>query len=51
MTLNYIAKLSLTSPKSSIRTHKVNSSILKTYGIILTSFLVQNSLEKVRFFK
>lgn len=51
MTSDYIIKLSLTTYKPGIGKYKINSLILKTYNIVLTSFLLQNSLEQVRFFE
>ena len=51
MTLAYAAKLGLTTQKTSVRTQKIDGLALETYDIISARFLLQNSLEKIRFFK
>ncbi len=47
----YVAKLGLTTRITRIRAQKIDGSLLETYGMVLASFLFQNSLEGVRFFE
>ena len=51
MTLAYIVELGLTIQKTSVRAQKINGLPLKTYGMALTRFLVQDSQGKVQFFE
>ncbi len=51
MTPAYIAELSLTTWKTRVRTQKIDGLPLKTYDIVSASFLLQDSLERVRFFE
>lgn len=51
MILTYTAKLSLTIWKTSIRVQKTDGSPLETYGMALSGFLLQDSLETVSFFE
>ena len=51
MTPAYAAKLSLVTWKTDIGIQKIDGSFLVTYEIVLTSFSVQNKLEKIRFFE
>ncbi len=47
----YAIKLGLTAWKTSVRAQKIDSSPLETYGMVSASFLLQDSLGKVRFFE
>ncbi len=51
MTPAYIINLGFTSRKTSVRAQKIDGSPLETYGMVSASFLPQDSLERVRFFK
>ncbi len=51
MTPAYVAKLDLTTRKTSIRAQKIDSLPLETYGMVLARFYFQNSLGKIWFFK
>ena len=51
MTLAYTIKLGFIIQKTSIRARKIDDLPPKTYGIASTRFLIQDSLEKVQFFK
>lgn len=51
ITLVYIAKLDLTTSKTSIRAKKIDSLPLETYDIALTVFLLQNNLKNIKFFE
>ncbi len=51
MTPAYATKLDLTAQKTSVKAQKIDGSPLETYGMISASFLLQDSLGKVRFFK
>ncbi len=51
MTPAYAKKLCFTTRKTSIGAQKIDSSPLKTYGIVSGSFSLQDSLGRVRFFK
>lgn len=43
--------LGFTSRPTNIGAQKTNDSSLKTYSIVLVGFSIQNSLEKMQFFK
>lgn len=47
----YIAKLDLISQTTTIGAQKINSMALKTYGVIITEFLVYNKLGRAWFFE
>lgn len=51
MTLVFAAILSLTYKPINIGAQKIDKFFLETYSMDLIGFLVQDSLEKVRFFK
>ncbi len=51
MTPAYATKLGLTARKTSVRAQKIDGSPLETYGMVTASFLLQDSLERVRFFE
>lgn len=51
MTLAYITKLGLTTWKTSIGVQKIDSLPIKTYNMVLASFLLMDSLGKIRFFE
>ncbi len=51
MTLAYVAKLGLTTRKTNVGAQKIDSSPLKTYGIVSASLLLQDSLGRVWFFE
>lgn len=51
MTPAYAAKQSLPTQKTSVRAQKLDGLAVKTYGMALASFLLQDSLERVRFFE
>lgn len=51
ITLAYLVKLGITTQKTSIRAQKINNSLLETYNIFLTRFLLFESLSKVKHFK
>ena len=44
-------KLGFTAQKTSIKAQKIDGSPLKTYSIVLTSFLLQDSIKIVQFFE
>lgn len=51
MTPAYVAKLSLITQKTSIRTQKINSLLLETYSMTLSRFSFQDSLGRVQLFE
>lgn len=51
MTSAYIAILRLKPRPTNVGTQKIDGSILETYDIALASFLLQDSLGKVRLFE
>ncbi len=51
MTLAYATKLGLITRKTSVGAQKIDDSPLETYGIVSTSFSLQNSLGRVQFFE
>lgn len=51
MTLAYIVRPGLTTQKTSIKLHKIDSLILETYGITLTKVSFQDSFEKIAYFE
>lgn len=51
MTLAYTAKLGLTTQKTSVRVQKIDSLPLESYGMVLASFSLQDSLRRIRFFE
>ncbi len=51
MILVYVTKLGLTAQKTSVRAQKIEGSPVDTYGMVSASFLLQDSLGRVRFFE
>ena len=51
MTPTYAAKLGLKVRKTNIRAQKIDSSILKTFEIVLTDFQLEDKLGRARFFQ
>ncbi len=51
MTSAYAIKLSFTIYKTSVGVQKIDGLLLETYDIVLASFLLQDSQEKVWFFE
>ncbi len=51
MTPAYVAELGLTARKTSGGAYKIDDLALKTYGMASASFLLQDSLRRVRFFE
>lgn len=51
MILAYVAKLDLTTQKTSIGAQKIDGLTLRTYDMALASFLLWDRLGKIRFFK
>lgn len=51
MTPIYVAKLDLTTQKTSIGAQKIDGLIQEIYIIVLASFSLQNSLERIWFFE
>ncbi len=51
MTPAYTAKLGLVTQKTNVGTQKIDRSALVTYGIVIASFSLQETLGKVRFFE
>ncbi len=51
MTPAYAAELGLTTRKTSVGAQKIDASLLKTYSMASASFLLQDSLGRVQFFK
>ena len=51
MTPAYAAKFGLATRNNNVGTQKIDRSALVTYGIVIASFLLQDKLRKVRFFK
>lgn len=47
----YVAKLDLTTPKTSIGIQQIDGSLLKIYSMAFAKFPLQNSLERVQFFE
>ncbi len=47
----YATKLGFTDRKSSIRVQKIDGSLLETYDMVSTTFSLQDSLGRVRFFE
>lgn len=47
----YAAELGFVTRKTNIAAQKIDSLTLETYGIVIVGFLVQDRLEKVRFFE
>lgn len=50
MTLIYVVKLALKVCFTDVGAQKIDDSIFKTFGIILTSFQVEDKLEKIYLF-
>lgn len=50
MILTYAAKLNLQVCSTNIKAQKIDSSILKMFEIILTSFKIENKLNRLWFF-
>ena len=50
MTSVYIAKLGFKVYHTDVGAHKIDGSILKTFGMVLASFQVEDKLRKTRFF-
>ena len=51
MTLIFAAKLDLYIRPTSIDTQKIDGSMLKTYGMTIAGFSIQDVLGKIRFFE
>lgn len=51
MTLAYVAKLGFKISKSNIKVQKINSSLFKTFKIVLTSFQKKDKLGNAQFFE
>ncbi len=51
MTLAYAKELGVTTRKTSVGAQKIDGSPLETYEMVSTSFLLQDSLGRVRFFE
>lgn len=51
MTPVYVAKIGFTIQEISIIAQKVDSLLLKIYDMVSAKFLLQNSLEKIRYFE
>ncbi len=51
MTPAYAKKLGLTTRKTSIGAQKIDGSPLETYGMVLASFSLKDSLRRARFFE
>ena len=51
MTLTYASRLGLWVHRTDMRTQKIDGSILETFGMILTSFQVEDKLGRTRFFQ
>ncbi len=51
ITPTYTTKLGLTTQKISVGAQKIDGSLLETYDIVSASFLLQDSLRRVRFFE
>ncbi len=51
MTLVYVAKLGLTTRKTSLEAQKIDGSPLETHGMTSAKFLLQDSLGRVWFFE
>lgn len=49
--LAYASKLSLKICYTNIKTQKINNSNLKIFEIVLTSFQIENKLERAQFFE
>ena len=50
MTLGYASKLDLKICSTNVEIQKINGFTLKTFKMVLTSFQIENKLEKTRFF-
>lgn len=50
MTLAYIVKLGLKVLLINVRVQKIDSSILKTFEMVLASFQFEDKLRRARFF-
>ena len=51
MTLGYASKLRLKVCPTDVEALKIDGSTLKTFGMVLASFLVEDTLGKTRFFQ
>ena len=51
MTPGYTLKLGLKIRPIDVRAQKIDGSTLKTFGMVLASFQVENKLERPRFFQ
>ena len=51
ITAAHIVKLGLIIQETSVKAQKIDGLPIKTYGIVSTSFLLQDSLKKVQFFE
>ncbi len=51
MTSAYVAKLGLTTQKTSVGAQKIDGSLIKTHDIASARFSLQNSLGRVQFFE
>ena len=50
MTPVFVVKLGLQTRHINVETQKINGSILNTFGIVLASFMVKDTLGRVWFF-
>lgn len=50
MNLKFTAKLGLATQPTAIKPQKMDSSALKTYGMVIVRFSIQNMSGKIRFF-
>lgn len=50
LTLGYALKLGLKAQQTNVRALKINGSTFVTFGIVLTSFQVEDKLGKAKFF-
>ena len=51
MTPAFAAKLGLSTQPTNIGAHKIDGSMLKTYGMTIAGFLIQDGLGKIRYFE
>ena len=51
MTLIYAKQLGLWTQKTEVRAQKINGSLLRTFGMVIAGFQVENKLGKARFFQ
>ena len=51
MTLTFAAKLGLSIQTTDIDAKKIDGSALKTYGMVIAGFSIQDKTGKIRFFE